>query len=359
MRRNAKSVLFFMQASVNKQGTAGCWSGAALGAVIFLLLFVYCAVAHFGFSVMGVQDEELNQVAKAYLIWPIITFELRVLVFYLAIGGLLGLFAAGSVRSALNLIGRRPGARGFMLLVAGVVLSVHALVFAHGMVKYPQLYTEFMYDRGGFWQWVQVAMTDTIGLMPINVALATVMAAGLGLWAIFLLRSGSPVRRHPKATLVDVTHEVDAQDLLGDLENLARLAHGLRGKGMKGAVGTAASYVLLLAGSAATAEQMEAWMMEELGLPAFPVATQVYPRKQDREVLSALAGLALSLAILFSKQFPQLGDEASALIFGVVSVNELISPVLYRWALARSGESSLKADEPLAALPPEQRAGLA
>ena len=86
-----------------------------------------------------------------------------------------------------------------------------------------------------------------------------------------------------------------AQDLLGDLENLARLVHGLRGKGMKGAVGTAASYVLLLDGSAVPAEQMEAWVMEELGLPAFPVATQVYPRKQDWEVLSALAGLALSL----------------------------------------------------------------
>lgn len=68
------------------------------------------------------------------------------------------------------------------------------------------------------------------------------------------------------------------------------------------------------------------------------------------------AGLALSLAILFSKQFPQLGDAASALIFGVVSVNELISPVLYRWALIRSGEASAKPEEPLKQLAPEEGA---
>ncbi len=86
-----------------------------------------------------------------------------------------------------------------------------------------------------------------------------------------------------------------AQDLLGDLENLAREWHRLRGKGMKGAVGSAASYTQLLEGTSVTPAQMEAWVMEELGLPAFPVATQVYPRKQDWEVLSALAGMALSL----------------------------------------------------------------
>ncbi len=66
------------------------------------------------------------------------------------------------------------------------------------------------------------------------------------------------------------------------------------------------------------------------------------------------AGLALSLAILFTRQFPQLGDEAGALVFGVVSVNELISPVLYRWALVRSGEASSKPEAPLEQLPIEE-----
>jgi Kef-type K+ transport system membrane component KefB len=51
------------------------------------------------------------------------------------------------------------------------------------------------------------------------------------------------------------------------------------------------------------------------------------------------AGLALALASLFARSFPQFGTDASALVFGVVALNELAAPVLYRWALARSGEA--------------------
>ena len=51
------------------------------------------------------------------------------------------------------------------------------------------------------------------------------------------------------------------------------------------------------------------------------------------------AGLALALALLFTRSFPQFGAEASALVFGIVGINELIAPVLYRWALVRSGET--------------------
>lgn len=51
------------------------------------------------------------------------------------------------------------------------------------------------------------------------------------------------------------------------------------------------------------------------------------------------AGLALALALLFVKTFPKIGAEASALVFGGVAINELIAPVLYRFALVRSGEA--------------------
>ena len=85
------------------------------------------------------------------------------------------------------------------------------------------------------------------------------------------------------------------QDLLGDLVELRRVRDGIRGKGMKGAVGTSASYTQLLQGSGWTARQLEARVMEKLGIEAFAVATQTYPRKQDWFVLNALAGLCASL----------------------------------------------------------------
>ncbi len=85
------------------------------------------------------------------------------------------------------------------------------------------------------------------------------------------------------------------QDLLADYETLRRVRGALRGKGIKGAVGTSASYAVLLAGTGLSPREMEARVMARLDLKPFPVATQTYPRKQDWEVLNALAGLAGSL----------------------------------------------------------------
>jgi adenylosuccinate lyase len=86
-----------------------------------------------------------------------------------------------------------------------------------------------------------------------------------------------------------------AQELLIDLQNLDRLLEDLKGKGFKGAVGTSASFTRLLQGSSLTAQELERRVLERLGLEAFPVVTQTYPRKQDWLVLNALASVAQSL----------------------------------------------------------------
>jgi len=85
------------------------------------------------------------------------------------------------------------------------------------------------------------------------------------------------------------------QDLLADHAELARVRSEIRGKGLKGAVGTSASYAQLLAGTGLLPAALEQRVMDALDLPAFPVATQTYPRKQDYRVLAALAGLAATL----------------------------------------------------------------
>jgi len=86
-----------------------------------------------------------------------------------------------------------------------------------------------------------------------------------------------------------------AQDLIEDYRSLVALRRNLRGKGFKGAVGTAAAYAELLDGTPLSAADLEAQIMSALDLPAFPIASQTYPRKQDWQVISALAGAAGSL----------------------------------------------------------------
>jgi len=86
-----------------------------------------------------------------------------------------------------------------------------------------------------------------------------------------------------------------AQDLLADWDELTRVRQAMRGKGLRGAVGTSASYEQLLTGAAMTAAELSGRVMADLDLPEYDVVTQTYPRKQDWLVLNALAGLAGSL----------------------------------------------------------------
>ena len=83
------------------------------------------------------------------------------------------------------------------------------------------------------------------------------------------------------------------QDLLGDYRELTRQRSAIRGKGFKGAVGTSAAYAELI--GLDKLEAFEQKLSEKLGLSFYPVAAQVYPRKQDYAVVSALAGLGASL----------------------------------------------------------------
>jgi len=83
------------------------------------------------------------------------------------------------------------------------------------------------------------------------------------------------------------------QDLLRDYQAIMNLASGIKGKGFKGAVGTSAAYAELLGTDKLT--EFEKKLSKKLDLPFFSVASQVYPRKQDYDVVSALAGLGASL----------------------------------------------------------------
>jgi len=107
-----------------------------------------------------------------------------------------------------------------------------------------------------------------------------------------------------------------AQDLLTDWQILQSTRRELCGKGFKGAVGTGASYGELI-GMDNLAE-FENRLSSRLKLPFFPVATQVYPRKQDYLLLSHLAGLgaslhkfAFDLRLLQSSPFGELSEPFS------------------------------------------------
>ena len=88
---------------------------------------------------------------------------------------------------------------------------------------------------------------------------------------------------------------VYAQDLLIDEATLRFVFQNLTAKGLRGAVGTSASYEQLFNGSGGSAE-MERAVLDHFGLDAREISTQTYPRKIDYLMLAALAGIGASLS---------------------------------------------------------------
>jgi adenylosuccinate lyase len=84
-------------------------------------------------------------------------------------------------------------------------------------------------------------------------------------------------------------------DFVSDYAELKHRLHGLRCLGVKGTTGTQASFLTLFAGDHGKVRELDRRLATRLGFAgSFPVTGQTYPRKQDSQVLAALAGIAES-----------------------------------------------------------------
>ncbi len=87
-----------------------------------------------------------------------------------------------------------------------------------------------------------------------------------------------------------------AQDLLTDYQLLQYILSTIKGKGMKGAVGTSAGYTAILEGTKFSAMDLEKQVMEALGIEPSLVSTQVYSRKYDYLALTVLNSISSTFA---------------------------------------------------------------
>ena len=87
-----------------------------------------------------------------------------------------------------------------------------------------------------------------------------------------------------------------AQDLLTAYEFIQFAKKNIKGKGMKGAVGTAASYKELLKDKSLSVDQLETRVMKGLGINSVLISGQVYPRLFDFIVLNTLVMVTSALA---------------------------------------------------------------
>jgi adenylosuccinate lyase len=146
---------------------------------------------------------------------------------------------------------------------------------------------------------------DTVETFRLRLALSRIIEGLDALLRAFATR----IERHASLACMGYTHlqpaepttlgyrlAVYAQDLLIDRAMLLAAREQLTAKGIRGAVGTSASYVRLLDGRSRSAQDQEDDVLGKFDLSARDIATQTYPRKLDYLLLSTLAGLGASLS---------------------------------------------------------------
>jgi adenylosuccinate lyase len=140
------------------------------------------------------------------------------------------------------------------------------------------------------------------------------MREGLGLLlgrvAAVLVALSHTARRHRALPCLAYTHFQPAQlttvgkratlwmqEFLLDAEELLHRSDSLQFRGVKGTTGTQASFLELFDGDHDKVRELDIRVSAKLGFPrVFPVTGQTYTRKQDAQVLAALAGIAASAA---------------------------------------------------------------
>lgn len=86
-----------------------------------------------------------------------------------------------------------------------------------------------------------------------------------------------------------------AQDLVDDLKILDFMKSLIKSKGIKGAVGTSASFMEIFEGTNMTAGKQEELIMEKLGIEPATITDQTYPRKAGLTTETVLLHIAQSL----------------------------------------------------------------
>ncbi|MEO6952438.1 MAG: sulfatase [Polyangia bacterium] len=167
--------------------------GAAMLGLLFLADFVELRLDFMGYS----DDRAVSRILHEYGA-DIMKGQLRLLVVMALFGAGFGLL--GGVLLALRGRLEEPSRRGLVSLGAGTALAAHALFFARHLVRYPQLYSESLYDGGGVKRAVMVALTRHTR-PGLYIVLGALLLAALVPTRRGLVYAGRRLRTMPLPTL--------------------------------------------------------------------------------------------------------------------------------------------------------------
>ncbi|MDY6970549.1 MAG: sulfatase-like hydrolase/transferase, partial [Spirochaetota bacterium] len=138
------------------------------GASVFTAEYFFCLLFNSTFAVMGVQADEIRDVVLANFKSTIILSQLKIILVYIVIGGLVGL-CFGYILNLYSIIFKKS----FRML--SVILSVLFLCFIASLLfliidifYHPALYNEVFYANVGVLRDIQLYITDRISKFVIS-----------------------------------------------------------------------------------------------------------------------------------------------------------------------------------------------
>jgi arylsulfatase A-like enzyme len=180
----------------------------ALGLVVLFGLDLFGASLDFmGFS----DDAAVHRILREYG-RQIIHDQISILAVYVGVGAVFGLIGGALLGLRDRAEDQTSSGRRYAALGATSALFGHACVFLHSLQRYPQLYSEALYDRGGWRRRLMVACTDLVTTESIVIALAlaitlllpwrfVIRQVGVGLRRLAAARDGRGARRERRTLL--------------------------------------------------------------------------------------------------------------------------------------------------------------
>ena len=174
-------------------------AGPLVGAVLYLLMGVWCIAQYQGVEYMGVEDDGRVQREVDAKKERLIALQVRLLGLYAGVGAGVGALAAGAVLLVWAARRRRlPGSLQLAWRVVVGCLLIHGWLLARTMIRFPQALSAAYYDRGGFWRRVHVGLTDHVPIWTLDALAAAMVLVVLGCGLVVLRRHLPALVRRPR-----------------------------------------------------------------------------------------------------------------------------------------------------------------
>ncbi|MFH1288079.1 MAG: sulfatase [bacterium] len=155
---------------MNRQKSKLALLSCLFGAGTFGLFYLFCILDQKGFSYMGVKSNEGSNIITRYFLSTVVLSQLKILFVYLLIGAIFGIlvFIFWSIILPKRCFDIKLRYKFLVLFVSLLLLETFFL--ARNILKYPALYSEFFYERGGVRKSFELFITNNSppAKIPLN-----------------------------------------------------------------------------------------------------------------------------------------------------------------------------------------------